>query len=113
MGLNAIRFEGTLGYEDLYDLADKAGVMLMSGFVCCSAWENDSWTAEQEQVAHASLDSQMRNLRAHASPFLWAFGSDCPVSAPHLAQYKAIASSLHWQNPTLDSVATWCNRMPE
>ena len=110
MGLNAIRFEGTVGYEDLYDLADKAGVMLMSGFACCSAWENDSrWTPEQEQVAHASLDSQLRNLRAHASPFLWAFGSDCPVSATHLAQYKAIATNLHWQDPTLDSVATWCN----
>src|SRR6266496_551521 len=109
MGLNAIRFEGTVGYEDLYDLADKAGVMLMSGFVCCSAWENDTWTAEQERVAHASLDSQLRNLRAHASPFLWTFGSDCPVSATHLAQYKTIASNLHWQNPTLDSVATWCN----
>jgi exo-1,4-beta-D-glucosaminidase len=109
MGLNAVRFEGTVGYEDLYDLADKAGVMLMSGFVCCSAWEKDTWTAEQEQVAHASLDSQMRNLRAHASPFVWAFGSDCPVSATHLAQYKAIATSLHWQNPTLDNVATWCN----
>jgi exo-1,4-beta-D-glucosaminidase len=109
MGLNTIRFEGTVGYEDLYDLADNAGVMLMSGFVCCSAWEKDSWTAEQEQVAHASLDSQLRNLRAHASPFVWAFGSDCPVSATHLAQYKAIANNLHWQNPTLDSVATWCN----
>jgi exo-1,4-beta-D-glucosaminidase len=109
MGLNTIRLEGTVGYEDLYDLADNAGVMLMSGFVCCSAWEKDSWTAEQEQVAHASLDSQLRNLRAHASPFVWAFGSDCPVSAAHLAQYKAIANNLHWQNPTLDSVATWCN----
>jgi exo-1,4-beta-D-glucosaminidase len=109
MGLNTIRFEGTVGYEDLYDLADKAGVMLMSGFACCSAWENDSWTAEQEQVAHASLESQMRNLRAHASALVWAFGSDCPVSAVHLQQYKDIASALHWQNPTLDSVATWCN----
>src|SRR5919201_1587432 len=109
MGLNAIRFEGTVGYEDLYDLADRAGVMLMSGFVCCSAWENDKWTAEQEQVAHSSLNSQMRNLRAHASAFVWAFGSDCPVSATHLQQYKDIANGLHWQNPTLDSVATWCN----
>jgi exo-1,4-beta-D-glucosaminidase len=110
MGLNTIRFEGTVGYEDLYSLADKAGVMLMSGFVCCSAWENDGkWTAEQEQVAHSSLNSQMRNLRAHASAFVWAFGSDCPVSATHLQQYKDIANSLHWQNPTLDSVATWCN----
>jgi exo-1,4-beta-D-glucosaminidase len=109
MGLNTIRFEGTVGYEDLYDLADKAGVMLMAGFVCCSAWENDKWTAEQEQVAHASLESQMRNLRAHPSTLVWAFGSDCPVSAAHLQQYKDIASSLHWQDPTLDSVATWCN----
>jgi exo-1,4-beta-D-glucosaminidase len=109
MGLNAIRFEGTVGYEELYTEADKAGIMLMSGFVCCSAWENDTWTAEQEQVAQASLNSQMRNLRAHAGAFVWAFGSDCPVSTAHLAQYKTIATGLHWQNPTLDSVATWCN----
>ena len=110
MGLNTIRLEGTVGNEELYDLADQAGVMLMSGFVCCSAWENDNrWTAEQEQVANASLNSQMRALRAHASPFLWAFGSDCPVTSAHLTTYKSTASTLHWQNPTLDSVATWCN----
>jgi len=109
MGLNAIRLEGTVGNEELYDLADQAGVMVMAGFVCCSAWENDSWTAEQEQVANASLNSQMRALRAHASSFLWAFGSDCPVSTAHLTTYKTTASALHWQNPTLDSVATWCN----
>ncbi len=110
MGLNTIRLEGTVGNEELYDLADQAGVMLMSGFVCCSAWENDNrWTAEQEQVANASLDTQMRALRAHASPFVWAFGSDCPVTSAHLMTYKNTASTLHWQNPTLDSVATWCN----
>src|SRR5919206_27292 len=109
MGLNAIRFEGTLGNENLYDLADQNGIILMGGFVCCSAWENDTWTTEQENVAHASLDTQMRNLRAHPSAFLWAFGSDQPVSATHLSQYKTIATGLHWQNPTLDNVATWAN----
>jgi exo-1,4-beta-D-glucosaminidase len=110
MGLNTIRLEGTLGNEELYDLADRAGVMIMPGFVCCSAWENDGrWSAEQEQVAGASLASQMRALRAHASPFVWAFGSDCPPSAAHLAAYKSTAAALHWQNPTLDNVATWCN----
>ena len=109
MGLNTIRLEGTLGNEELYDLADRAGVMLMPGFVCCSAWENDRWSAEQEQVAVASLDSQMRALRAHASPFVFAYGSDQPVSAAHLAAYKNTATRLHWQNPTLDSVATWAN----
>ncbi len=110
MGLNAIRFEGTLGNEELYDLADQYGIMIMPGFVCCSKWESDSgWNAEDEMVAHNSLDSQMRNLRAHASPFVWAFGSDQPPTAAHLAQYKTIASNLHWQNPTLDNVATWSN----
>jgi len=110
MGLNTIRLEGTLGNQELYDLADQAGVMIMPGFVCCSAWENDSrWTAEQEQVASASLNTQMRALRAHASPFMWAFGSDMPPSAAHLTMYKNIAAGLHWQNPTLDNVATWSN----
>jgi exo-1,4-beta-D-glucosaminidase len=110
MGLNTIRLEGTLGNEELYDLADQAGVMLMPGFVCCSAWENDNtWSAEQTQVAQASLDSQMRALRAHASPFMWAYGSDMPPTAAHLTAYKNAAAALHWQNPTLDNVATWSN----
>jgi exo-1,4-beta-D-glucosaminidase len=63
-------------------------------------------------VAHASLESQMTKLRAHPSTLVWAFGSDCPVSAAHLQQLKDIARSLHWQDPTLDSVATWCNSNP-
>lgn len=110
MGLNTMRLEGTLGNEELYDLADRNGIMLMPGFVCCSVWENDtSWSTEQTQVAQASLDSQMRSLRAHASPFMWNYGSDQPPTAAHLAAYKSIAAVLHWQNPTLDNVATWSN----
>jgi exo-1,4-beta-D-glucosaminidase len=110
MGLNTIRLEGTLGNEELYDLADRAGIMIMPGFVCCSAWENDGgWSAEQTQVANASLETQMRALRGHASPFVWLYGSDQPPTAAHLAGYKDIANRLHWQNPTLDNVATWSN----
>jgi exo-1,4-beta-D-glucosaminidase len=110
MGLNAIRFEGDLGNEELYDMADKAGVMLMPGFVCCSKWQSDSgWSTSDEAVAYGSLESQMRNMRAHASPFVWAFGSDAPPTAAHLAQYQAIAANLHWQNPTADNVASYSN----
>lgn len=110
MGLNTIRLEGTLGNEELYDLADRAGVMIFPGLVCCSAWENDSgWSTEQAQVANASVNSQMRALRAHASPFLWAYGSDQPPTAAHLTAYKNTAAALHWQNPTVDNVATWSN----
>src|SRR5262249_10898982 len=77
MGLNAVRFEGTVGNEELYDIADREGIMLMSGFVCCSKWASWSkWNTEDHNVAYASLESQMRAQRAHASPFVWAFGSD-------------------------------------
>ncbi len=110
MGLNAIRFEGTVGNEELYDMADKAGIMLMSGWVCCSRWQSDTgWSTEEETVAYNSLDSQMRNLRAHASPFVWTYGSDDIPTAAHLAQYHAIAANLHWQNPTTDNVASYSN----
>jgi exo-1,4-beta-D-glucosaminidase len=111
MGLNTIRLEGTLGNRALYDAADRAGVMIMPGFVCCSVWQKDRrWTSEQADVAAASLASQMRALRAHPSAFVWAFGSDCPVDTTHLSRYEDIARRLHWQNPTLDGVATWCDR---
>lgn len=110
MGLNTIRLEGTLGNEELYDLADKAGIMILAGFVCCSAWQDDNtWSTEQHQVAQASLNSQMRALRAHASGFVWAFGSDQPPTAAHLTEYHNIADALHWQNPTVDNVATYSN----
>jgi len=110
MGLNIVRFEGTIGNEEIYDLADQMGILLFGGFVCCSKWENNSgWTTEEHSVAMASADSQLRNLRAHASVLLWAYGSDQPPTAGNLADYKAIATSLHWQNPTLDNVATWAN----
>jgi exo-1,4-beta-D-glucosaminidase len=105
MGLNAIRFEGTLGNEELYDLADQYGILLMPGFVCCSRWaEDSSWDSEETMIAYNSVDSQMRNLRAHASPFVWAYGSDTPPGTTVLTHYKTIASALHWQNPTLDNV---------
>ena len=110
MGLNIVRFEGTIGNEEIYDLADQMGILLFGGFVCCSKWENNSgWTAEEHTVAMASADSQLRNLRAHASVLLWAYGSDQPPTAGNLADYKAIGTALHWQNPTLDNVATWAN----
>ncbi len=90
MGLNAIRFEGTLGNEELYDLADQFGILIMPGFVCCSRWASDNaWSAEETTVAYNSLDSQMRNLRAHASPFVWAYGSDTAPGESALAKSYA------------------------
>ena len=112
LGLNTIRFEGTLGNEEFYDIADREGVMLMPGFVCCmSRWESwSSWTTNEATVAKASLESQMRNMRAHASALVWLYGSDTPPTdvSPHYVyrSYTNIATRLHWQNATVKSAAT-------
>ena len=110
MGLNMIRFEGILGNEDIYTYADRAGVTLMPGFVCCTYWVSwSSWTTEDHTVANASLNSQMRRMRAHPSALVWAYGSDELPTASVLSAYKNIATNLHWQNPTLDNVASYNN----
>ncbi|HUJ08463.1 MAG TPA: glycoside hydrolase [Verrucomicrobiae bacterium] len=110
MGLNLIRFEGILGNEEIYDLADQEGIMLMPGFVCCSYWASwGSWTAEDNQVGTNSLESQMRLLRAHPGALVWAYGSDELPSSSVLTEYHNIATALHWQNPTLDNLASFNN----
>lgn len=110
MGLNIIRFEGILGNEEVYDLADQAGIMLLPGFVCCTYWASwNSWTAEDLQVGTGSLNSQMRLMRAHPCALVWAFGSDELPTASVLTQYHNIATNLHWQNPTLDNLASYNN----
>jgi exo-1,4-beta-D-glucosaminidase len=110
MGLNTIRFEGILGNGDFYADADRAGIALMPGFVCCTYWASwGSWSAEDLSVAKASLNTQMRLMRAHPSALVWAYGSDELPTASVLASYKNIATNLHWQNPTLDNVASYNN----
>ena len=51
----------------------------------------------------------MRLLRAHPSSLVWAYGSDELPPRTVLAGYSAIADALHWQNPTLDNVASYNN----
>ncbi|HXE42393.1 MAG TPA: hypothetical protein VN516_05150, partial [Candidatus Baltobacteraceae bacterium] len=108
MGLNTIRFEGILGNEEIYDIADREGIVLIPGFVCCSRWEAwEKWTTNDFPIAYASLDSQMRNMRSHPSALVWLFGSDkTPLDTeekPVLRNYKAIAEKLHWQNGAVNS----------
>lgn len=110
MGLNTIRFEGILGNEEIYDIADREGILLLPGFVCCSQWEKwNGWNTEDDVVGPNSLESQMRLMRHHASALVWAYGSDEAPPTDVLTQYKNIAARLHWQNPTFDNVADWSN----
>lgn len=42
MGLNTLRLEGKQEHPELFDLADRMGLMVMAGWECCDKWEG--WT---------------------------------------------------------------------
>jgi exo-1,4-beta-D-glucosaminidase len=106
MGLNTIRLEGRLDREEFYEKTDRLGILVMPGWTCCDAWERwKDWHADQRDIAAASLKSQVRILRQHASVFVWLNGSDGPPPADVESMYLGILKDLEWPNPALSSAS--------
>ncbi len=112
LGLNLIRWESKIADDTMIDMADREGVPVMLGWMCCQQWEDwNEWSAEDHWVARASLRARIRELRSHPSVVLWANGSDGLPLDPILRDYTEILKESHWQNGVLDTVAagnrTW------
>jgi exo-1,4-beta-D-glucosaminidase len=106
MGLNTIRLEGRIDREELFEKADRLGILMMPGWTCCDAWEHwKNWKPEQEKIAGDSLRSQIRMLRNHPSVFVWLYGSDNPPPAPIETMYLNILKQLDWPNPSVSSAS--------
>jgi exo-1,4-beta-D-glucosaminidase len=112
LGLNLLRWELKIADDTMIDRADREGMPVMLGWMCCGQWEMwNAWSAESQWVARASLRAQLRELRSHAAVVLWANGSDGLPPDSVLSDYHAIEHELHWQNATVDTVShvnrTW------
>ena len=112
MGINLLRWELKIADDTMIERADREGIPVMLGWMCCMQWEHwDKWSAEDQWVARASLRARLRELRSHASVVLWANGSDGLPPDPVLDDYRQIEKELHWQNGIVDTVAdrnrTW------
>lgn len=106
MNLNTIRLEGQLEYDKFFDLADEKGLLVMAGWCCCDIWEEwDKWQPGMENIATASLRSQMRRLRSHASMLVWLNGSDGPPPTEVEQAYLQVEKETNWPNPTLSSAS--------
>jgi exo-1,4-beta-D-glucosaminidase len=106
MGLNTIRLEGRIDREELFDKADKLGILMMPGWTCCDAWEQwKKWKGDQNKIAGESLRSQIQILRNHPSVFVWLYGSDGPPPAEVEKMYLGILKDLEWPNPSISSAA--------
>ncbi len=118
MNLNTIRLEGFWGNnEDLYNLCDQKGILLMAGWSC--QWE---WTKlfgkktderyggitspEDIQLVANYWKDQVKWLRNHPSIFVWMMASDL-VPHPDLEKkYHEILKSEDGTRPFLNSAAT-------
>ncbi len=106
LGLNLIRWELKIADDTMIERADREGIPVMLGWMCCMQWEHwDLWSAEDQWVARASLRSRLRELRSHAAVVLWANGSDGLPPDPVLNDYHQVEKELHWQDAIVDTVA--------
>ena len=116
MNLNTIRLEGFWGNsQDIYDLCDKYGILVMVGWSC--HWEWDEYlgkscgdfggiqSEDDMTLAVSSFRDQVLWLRNHPSIFVWMIGSDkCPK--PELEKrYADLFKSLD-NRPYLVSAGT-------
>ena len=95
MNMNSIRLEGFWGKdEDLYNLCDEYGILVMVGWSCHWEWEEyllkpcdekygGPVSAEDIDLISASWFDQMMWLRNHPSIYVWMTGSD-KLPAPDL-----------------------------
>ena len=106
MHLNTIRLEGNYENDRFFQRTDSLGILVMTGWVCCEAFEEwPKWRPEQHAIARASLRDQIRRLRGHASVFVWLNGSDNPPPADVEQAYLDIERQEHWPNPTISSAS--------
>jgi exo-1,4-beta-D-glucosaminidase len=104
LGLNTIRVEGHLDTDELYDLADKYGILTMPGWECCDKWEGTFATADYP-IAKASMQAEATRLRNHPSVISFLIGSDNPPTAQKETNYLDALTAAEWQLPIV-SVAS-------
>jgi exo-1,4-beta-D-glucosaminidase len=106
LGLNTVRLEGKLESDHFFDEADRLGILVMPGWMCCDRWQESwKWSADERAIARASMTSQAIRMRNHPSVFTFLIGSDTkPVVSVQKMYVKALQDA-RWPNPILASAS--------
>lgn len=105
MNMNIVRSEGKMEDDHFYELCDKYGLLVMSGWMCCGAWQYpENWDAAKRASAMASDSSVMLWLRNRPSMMVWLNGSDMPPRDTSVERdYLKIEKALKWPNPVIST----------
>ncbi|KAI5460652.1 glycoside hydrolase superfamily [Mariannaea sp. PMI_226] len=117
MGMNTIRLEGKMEQPQLYDIADRLGIMVMAGWECCDRWEDwpynedlfqnppPLWHKADYETANASMRHEAAMMQTHPSLIAFLVGSDY---WPDDLATEIYLDGLHdagWQVPVIASAA--------
>lgn len=109
LGLNTIRIEGHFMPDDFYEQADKAGLLIDSGYQCRDAWQPSRRaqpTPAQLNTLGLSAQTIARNERNHPSVFTFGWSDNAPIPAQESVSLAAIdvplvASAEYKSTPSL------------
>jgi exo-1,4-beta-D-glucosaminidase len=103
MNMNIVRSEGKMEDDNFYALCDKYGMLVMTGWMCCGAWQYpENWDAAKRASAMAADSSVMHWLRNKPSLMVWLNGSDMPPRDTSVERdWLSIEAALKWPNPTI------------
>jgi exo-1,4-beta-D-glucosaminidase len=106
MNLNSIRLEGKPEADALYEIADREGILVLTGWCCCDQWEQwKKWSSENRWVATESLRSQLRRLRNYPSVIMWMNSSD-GVPPPEVEKdYLDVLREQRWPTTIVSSAS--------
>ncbi|KAK3950626.1 glycoside hydrolase superfamily [Pseudoneurospora amorphoporcata] len=116
LGFNTIRLEGKNEHPELYEVADRLGIMILSGWECCDKWEAWSynqdlavptpvWNEEDYGIANASMFHEAGMLQTHPSVLGYLIGSDYWPDDKAAPMYVSALKSQDWQTPVLASAS--------
>lgn len=115
IGLNTIRLEGKMEQPELYDIADRLGIMVLPGWECCDKWEawsyNDelsvfpfpTWTTMDYMTAGTNMDHEASMLQIHPSVLGFMVGSDFWPDHNATIIYREAIKTAGWHMQIISS----------
>ncbi|KAI1640537.1 glycoside hydrolase family 2 protein [Biscogniauxia mediterranea] len=115
LGHNTVRLEGKNEHPELYEIADRMGLMVMAGWECCDKWEawsyNDNlpvkseWTAYDYEIANSSMRHESLMQQGHPSLLAYLVGSDFWPNDEATQIYLTAFKHADWHAPIIASAS--------
>ncbi|KAI0516852.1 family 2 glycoside hydrolase [Xylaria bambusicola] len=115
LGGNTIRLEGKNEHPELYEIADKLGLMVLAGWECCDKWEAWSfnpdlavkveWVEKDYVIANASVKHEISMQQNHPSMLGFLVGSDYWPDDRAAEIYHSAFKESGWQIPVIASAS--------